>query len=75
MSVKFTAEQEPWSVWKLEDGSTVRVRLVMVRTVPRGDMDDNGVPIYDFQFQQILNYEPSPEIKIAIAAKSSGSLQ
>lgn len=69
--LKFVAEQEPWTIYRLEDGSVVRVRLVLVKAMETGRFADNGLPIIDFKFQQILDYEPTDEQKAAAERRMS----
>lgn len=71
--LKFVAEQEPWSIYRLEDGSTVRVRLNLVKAVWTGGYLENGLPQINFQFAQVLDWEPSDEMKAeAEARKGNG---
>lgn len=54
----FTAIQEPWSIYRLEDGTLIRVRPVLVKVINTGKMLENGKPELLFQFQQIMDVEP-----------------
>lgn len=58
--LNFVSDQEPWSIYTLEDGTVIRARLVLVKIQRRGnEYSPEGVPLYDCGFQQILDVTPS----------------
>lgn len=63
--VEFVAEAEPWCKYVLDDGSVVRVRVMLVK-VTRDGLDANGNPNYQLQMQQVCDLTPS-DLAIASA--------
>ena len=62
--VEFEPSSEPFSQYKLADGTTVKVKLVLLDAVrAENEYNDNGDPIYLFQFQQIIGVLTPPELK------------
>lgn len=57
--LNFVAEQEPWNVYRLEDGTIIRARLVMTRILKTDRLTDDGFPVYETRFQQIMDVTPS----------------
>lgn len=60
----FEAEKEPWSVYKLEDGTVLRFKTVLgtaARLVDRYKPD--GEPIYVFQMGGMPILEVPPELR------------
>jgi hypothetical protein len=57
----FTEEEEHWNVYKLSDGSTLKVKLVLrgVKRLKRYNPD--GTPIYVIQSQNIVRSVNVPE--------------
>ena len=52
----FTIENEPWNVYRLSDGTEVRVRVVLVAASRReGKFAEDGSPMYDLNMQQIVH--------------------
>jgi hypothetical protein len=45
---------EPFSQYTLSDGTTVRVKIVLVDAIRLDTYTDSGDPVYQFQFQQVL---------------------
>jgi len=53
--VDFENEKEEWNVYKLSDGSTLKVKLVLVNVVrSRDKYDPLGNPIYGITSQNIV---------------------
>jgi hypothetical protein len=63
VSIPFTAD-EPWTTVKLEDGTTVRVRIV-VKDVSRlvDEFDSAGNPMYYLESQQVFFVNSPEELK------------
>lgn len=66
--VTFGVVQEPWTIYRLEDGTEVRVRLNLVKATRSGNYTPEGIPIFNFQFAQVMDVTPSESLK-AEAAK------
>lgn len=63
MKLRFDAKSEPWTEYLLEDGTVVRVRVIMVRANRReGQFNDHGAPVYDLEMQQIMHVDPAAEV-------------
>ena len=64
IDVDFTEEQESWNIYKLSDGTTMKVKLVLrgVKRLKRYSPDGN--PIYIIQTQNVVRTLDIPkEIK------------
>jgi len=60
--VDFENEKEHWNVYKLSDGSTLKVKLVLVNVVrSRDQYDPLGNPIYGITSQNIIKVLNVPE--------------
>ncbi len=47
---------ENFTTYRLEDGSIIRLKVVLVAALPRpGEFTPDGTPIYDLQWQQIVH--------------------
>ena len=68
----FVVEAEPWSQYKLEDGTIVRVRLNMTRAIDSGKRDEKGVPMINFNFVQVVDVVWPEHIQAEIDAKTGG---
>lgn len=58
MPVEFVADAEPWCRYTLDDGSVVRIRVMLVRCT-RDGLNEDGSPKYELQLQQIVDVTPS----------------
>ena len=53
--VDFENEKEEWNIYKLADGSTLKVKLVLVNVVRSRDKYDSlGNPVYGITSQNIV---------------------
>ena len=60
--VDFENEKEQWNVYKLADGSTLKVKLVLVSVVRSRDQYDSlGNPVYGITSQNIIKVLNVPE--------------
>lgn len=62
-NIEFEASSEPFSQYRLADGTTVKVKVVMVDAVRLDGYNDQGDPLYQFQFQQIIGVVAPQELK------------
>jgi hypothetical protein len=53
-TIAFESTSEPFSQYTLADGTTVKVKTVLLDAVRLETFDDKGEPVYQFQFQQVL---------------------
>lgn len=63
--VEFVADKEPWCQYTLDDGTILRVRIMLVK-VQRDGLDAQGQPKYMLGMQQVTDCTPS-ELAIASA--------
>ncbi len=66
--LNYVAEAEPWNVYRLEDGSTVRVKVVLTRVEFNG-LDADGKPNYQLGFQQIIDVVAGEHLKDTVLMK------
>jgi len=60
--VDFKNEKEEWNVYKLADGTTLKVKLILVNVVrSRDKYDPLGNPIYGITSQNIVKVLNAPE--------------
>jgi len=60
--VDFENEKEEWNVYKLADGTTLKVKLILVNVVrSRDKYDPLGNPIYGITSQNIVKVLNAPE--------------
>ena len=60
--VDFKNEKEEWNIYKLADGSTLKVKLVLVNVVrSRDNYDSLGNPIYGITSQNIVKVLSAPK--------------
>lgn len=62
-SVDFAPTAEPFSQYTLLDGTVVRVKTVLIDAVRLNTYSDNGEPVYQFQFQQVLAINAPDSLK------------
>ena len=58
--LEFTAEREGWNIYQLEDGTKLRVRLILTN-VRRDGNDEQGNPKYLFQHTLATSVEHSDQ--------------
>jgi len=60
--VDFENEKEEWNVYKLADGTTLKIKLVLVNVIrSRNNYDSLGNPIYGITSQNIVKVLNVPE--------------
>lgn len=53
--LEFETKAEPWNQYVLEDGTTLRMKIVLLEVVRLvGEKDEKGQPVYQFVAQQII---------------------
>lgn len=65
MPVEFVADSEPWCKYTLDDGTVLRIRVMLVKC-QRDGVDSEGKPKYGLQMQQVCDITPS-DLAIASA--------
>lgn len=59
-SLAFEAVKEPWAEYSLEDGSVVRVRVVVSEIVRTGVKTPSGDPLIVVKMSPLVAYKPAP---------------
>lgn len=74
MKIKYTSSAEPWTYYTLQDGTEVKVKTVLVSASRRdGEYAPDGSPIYDMNFQNIVNVDAPDELKLRPTVGHVGS--
>jgi hypothetical protein len=63
-SLDFTTSGEPWVEYKLENGGTVKVRLVVGDIVVTDKTTATGVPVVVLQSNVLVQYVPPEEAQV-----------
>lgn len=58
---EFDALKEDWSIYQLEDGTTLKFKVVLTRVIR--ELDDKGNPIYTFLMKNVFVVLPPPSLK------------
>ena len=53
-TIEFDCTAEPWSQYKLADGTEVKVKSILLNAARLEEFNEQGDPVYQFQFQQII---------------------
>ena len=62
--LEFDNEKEPWSVYKLEDGTVIKAKQSLVSICRLVDkFKPDGEPIYVFKIAGMMNVDVPPELK------------
>jgi hypothetical protein len=68
--LNFVTEAEPWNIYRLEDGTVIRAKVVLCKvTVRDGERDQEGNPVYDMRWQQICDVTPGEHLRDTPQAK------
>jgi len=62
-TVAFESNSEPFSQYTLADGTTLKAKMILVDAVRLETHDEQGNPVYQFQFQQILGIVAPDSLK------------
>ena len=62
-TVAFESTSEPFSQYTLADGTSVKVKMILLDAVRLDAYDEQGNPVYQFQFQQILGIVAPDSLK------------
>ena len=61
--IEVESSNEPWAQYTLADGSVLRAKLVLLEVIRLEAHMDNGDPVYQMQFQQIVGVNASEALK------------
>jgi len=62
-SVGFESVSEPWAQYTLADGTNVKVKLILLDAVRLDEFNEQGDPVYQLQFQQIMGMVAPDSLK------------
>lgn len=62
-SVSFKTQGEQWSLYQLEDGSAMKIKIVLMDVVRLDEHAENGDPVYLITAQQVVGVVPDPSLK------------
>lgn len=58
---EFDTLKEDWSIYQLEDGTTLKFKIVLIRVIR--ELDDKGNPIYNFSMRNVFVARVPPSLK------------
>lgn len=61
LEIPVLESSEKWSEYKLEDGTTLRIKQVLIEVVRTGGFDAEGNPTYVVKAQPVLSLVDVPE--------------
>ena len=61
--VDFKPEAEPWCIYRLEDGHTVRFKAVVTQVIKTDQRDETGNPVYVIRSSNVLSVSPPETYK------------
>lgn len=64
-TIEFATEREGWNVYRLEDGTILKIRLVLADVKCDGNNPD-GSPKYQLTWQTAMHVEPTTSIRVPI---------
>jgi hypothetical protein len=59
----FKSDGEQWCNYTLEDGSTMKIKLVLMDVARLEAFGPNGDPVYFYAAQQVVGITPNPSLK------------
>ena len=62
-SIEFEPKNEPWAQYQLEDGSIMKVKVVLLDIIRLEEYAPTGEPLYQFSMQQITAVSVPDELK------------
>ena len=60
---EFKVISEGWNEYKLKDGATLKVKLVMIKVVKTGEYNPDGTPIYWARSQNVMYADVPRELR------------
>jgi hypothetical protein len=61
--VDFKPTQEPWCVYQLEDGNTIRFKAVVTQVIRTENRDAQGNPVYVVRSSNVVSISPPETFK------------
>lgn len=59
-TVDFAIEHEAWNVYQLDDGSRIKVRVVLTGVRRRAEAGPNGQPVYECDTANLISTDAAP---------------
>lgn len=53
--LEYVARSEPWCEYELEDGTVLRVRIMVTKIIDLGAFGPEGFPLYNIACQQVID--------------------
>ena len=73
MKINYSTDSEPWTIYKLQDGTEVKVKTVLLSVSRReGEHTPDGNPLYDLNFQNIVHVDAPDNLKLAPNVAQTG---
>ena len=69
--IQFKTQSEPWCSYQLEDGYTIRVKLVVTQIIKTSQKDADGNPVYFARSSNVMAVSPDNFIGRKFAAAQS----
>ncbi|MEO8370662.1 MAG: hypothetical protein ABI806_15875 [Candidatus Solibacter sp.] len=61
--LEFDTKSEAWNQYALEDGSTLKMKIVLLNVLRLEGVYKDGLPVYQFAAHQILGVDVPDELK------------
>jgi len=59
--IKFTETNEEWNYYKLDDGTTLKLKVVLIQVIDEGN-DSQENPVYGLQSTHVIGVSPSADL-------------
>jgi hypothetical protein len=54
--------KEAWSIYKVSDGTIIKLRYIIIKTRKSGKIDSFGNPVYDLNMKEVVGVIPPPDL-------------
>lgn len=69
-AVSFTSTgPEAWNTYQLADGTSLKMKLILLNVARLEEFSPDGTPVYQFQAQQIVTIEAPEKLKKQVEQK------
>lgn len=67
MKIRYESDGEPWTVYRLADGTEVKIKVVLVSVKRRdGEYQLDGSPTYDLDMQSIVHVDAPDHLRLHV---------
>jgi hypothetical protein len=63
VELEFKTKKEEWSEYEISDGSTIRLKLVVLNIVKLNDFDPDGNPVYMAKSTNVISVSAPEHLK------------